>query len=62
MSATADRSGSADTSDPLGSIGWTERTGGVLTTRDCLTLARPLLRVELGILAGMLAMALRLHS
>src|SRR6185312_15227614 len=46
----------------LGSIGWTERTGGVLTTRDCLTLAGPLLRGELGILAGRLAMALRLHS
>jgi hypothetical protein len=46
----------------LGSIGWTERTGGVLTTRECLTLARPLLRGELGILAGRLAMALRVHS
>ena len=30
--------------DPIGSIGWTERTGGVLTARECLTLARPLLR------------------
>src|SRR3954471_16552422 len=48
--------------DPIGSIGWTERTGGVLTTRDCLTLARPLLRAELGILAGRLAMLLRMHS
>jgi HD domain-containing protein len=48
--------------DPIGSIGWTERTGGVLTTRECLTLARPLLRGELGILAGRLAMVLRLHS
>src|SRR4051812_42446113 len=27
--------------DPIGSIGWTERTGGVLTARECLTLARP---------------------
>ena len=26
--------------DPIGSIGWTERTGGVLTARDCLALAR----------------------
>ena len=49
-------------SDPLGSIGWTERTGGVLTARECVTLARPLLREELGILAGLLAMALRVHS
>ena len=49
-------------SDPIGSIGWTERTGGVLTTRECLSLAGPLLRGELGILVGRLAMALRLHS
>ena len=48
--------------DPIGSIGWTERTGGALTTRECLTLARPLLRGELSILAGRLAMALRMHS
>jgi len=48
--------------DPIGSIGWTERTGGVLTARECLTLARPLLRGELGILAGRLAMALQMHS
>ena len=61
-STTADRGGRAGSSDPLGSIGWTERTGGVLTTRECLTLARPLLREELGILAGLLAMALRVHS
>src|ERR671925_2305932 len=49
-------------SDPLGSIGWAERTGGVLTARECVTLAGPLLRGELGILAGRLAMALRVHS
>src|SRR3954465_9339273 len=48
--------------DPIGSIGWTERTGGALTTRECLTLAGPLLRGELSILAGRLAMVLRLHS
>src|SRR5215211_5252155 len=48
--------------DPIGSIGWTERTGGVLTVRECLTLARPLLRGELSILAGRLAMVLRMHS
>ena len=47
--------------DPL-AIGWTERTGGVLTARECLTLARPLLRGELSILAGRLAMVLRMHS
>src|SRR4051794_30862309 len=23
--------------DPIGSIGWTERTGGMLTARECLT-------------------------
>ena len=48
--------------DQIGSIGWTERTGGVLTGRECLTLAGPLLRAELGILAGRLAMLLRVHS
>src|SRR5947208_3811305 len=48
--------------DPIGSIGWTARTGGVLTARECLTLARPLLRGELSILAGRLAMVLRMHS
>ena len=36
----------------LGSIGWTERTGGVFTARECMTLARPLLRGELGMLVG----------
>ena len=59
---TADRGGHAGSGEPLGSIGWTERTGGVLTARECVTLARPLLREELGILAGLLAMALRVHS
>jgi len=48
--------------DPIGSIEWTERTGGVLTARECLTLARPLLRAEVSILAGRFAMALRMHS
>ena len=42
-----DRAGCRMTS-AVGSIGWTERTGGVLTARECLTLARPLLRDELG--------------
>src|SRR3954462_6113598 len=63
MSATtADRGGGAGSGDPLGSIGWTERTGGVITARECVTLARPLLREELGILVGLLALALRVHS
>ena len=52
----------ASTTEPIGSIGWTERTGGVLTARECVSLAGPLLRGELGILVGRLAMALRLHS
>jgi hypothetical protein len=59
---TADRGGRAGSGEPLGSIGWTERTGGVLTARECVTLARPLLREELGILLGLLAMVLRVHS
>jgi hypothetical protein len=49
-------------SDPIGSIRWAERTGGVLTARECLTLAPRLLRAELGILAGRLAMLLLMHS
>ena len=49
-------------SEPIGSIGWTERTGGVLTTRERISLARPLLRSELQIVYGMVAMALKLHS
>src|SRR3954471_21248415 len=60
--STTTTGGRAASSDPLGSIGWTERTRGVLTARECVTLARPLLREELGILAGLLAMALRVHS
>ena len=47
---------------PIGTIAWTERTGGVLTARECITLARPLLKAELGMLTGRLAMALRMHS
>ncbi|HEY1273299.1 MAG TPA: hypothetical protein VGF25_00215 [Thermoleophilaceae bacterium] len=34
----------------------------MLTARECLTFARPLLRGELSILAGRLAMVLRVHS
>ena len=29
---------------PIGSIGWTEHTGGVLTLREGLSLAGPLIR------------------
>jgi hypothetical protein len=48
--------------DPIGSITWTERTGGVLTARECVSLAGPLVRGELRILSGRLAMALHRHS
>jgi hypothetical protein len=48
--------------DRIGTIEWTERTGGVLTLRECLSLARPLLREELALVAGRAAMALRMHS
>jgi hypothetical protein len=48
--------------DPVGSISWTERTGGVLTARECVSLAGPLLRGELRILSGRLVMALHRHS
>jgi hypothetical protein len=61
---TPERVGEADMTrgaDPLGSIGWTERTGGVLTVREGLSLMGPLLRDELRITAGVLAMALRRH-
>jgi HD domain-containing protein len=47
---------------PLGSIGWTERTGGVLTVRERISLAPPLLRSHLSIIVGGLAMATRTHS
>ena len=46
----------------IGSITWTERTGGVLTARECASLARPLLRDELRITTGLLAMLLRRHA
>lgn len=46
----------------IGSITWTERTGGVLTARECVSLARPLVRDELRIATGLLAMLLRRHS
>ena len=49
-------------SDRIGTIGWTERTGGVLTAGECVSLARPLLRGEFAIVAGAVALALRMHS
>ena len=46
----------------IGSITWTERTGGVLTTRECVSLAGPLVRDELRIATGFFAMVLRRHA
>ncbi|TWD83029.1 HD domain-containing protein [Kribbella amoyensis] len=46
----------------IGSIGWTERTGGVLTLRERISLARPLLRSHRDIVVGNLAMATRTHA
>ena len=51
-----------DASAPLGSIGWTERTGGVLTLGERISLARPLLRGHRDIIVGRLAIATRTHS
>jgi hypothetical protein len=48
--------------EQLGSIEWTERTGGKLTVRERWSLARPLLRGHLAIVAGRLAMTLGVHS
>lgn len=45
----------------IGSIEWTERTGGVLTPRERWSLAGPLLRDELHIVRGAAATALRRH-
>lgn len=46
----------------LGTIEWTERTGGVLTGREQWALAGPLLRGHRGIVAGRIAMGLRLDA
>jgi len=48
--------------DEVGTIAWTERTSGVLTRREALSLVRPLLKGEFAILRGQIAMGLRLHS
>jgi hypothetical protein len=50
------------TTEAIGSIGWTELTGGVLTRRERIALAPPLLRGHRSIIVGRLAMSLRLHS
>ena len=47
---------------PIGTIDWTESTGGVLTREEQIALARPLLRGHRDIIAGRIAMALRLHA
>ena len=49
-----------DRSDRIHWMGRADRGG--LTARECLTLSRPLLRGELGMLAGRLAMVLGMHS
>lgn len=46
----------------IGTIDWTESTGGVLTREEQLALARPLLRAHRDIVAGRIAMAVRLHA
>ena len=48
--------------DTIGTIAWTERTGGVLNRGERIALARPLLRAHREIIAGRIAMALRLHA
>ncbi len=48
--------------DAIGTIEWTERTGGVLNRAEQIALARPLLRGHRGIVAGRIAMALKLHA
>jgi hypothetical protein len=46
----------------IGTIEWTERTGGVLTREEQIALIRPVLRGERQIIAGRIAMVLRLHA
>jgi hypothetical protein len=46
----------------LGTIAWTERTGGTLSRRERLALARPLLRGHRDIVLGTLALAVRRHA
>ncbi|KAA0110800.1 HD domain-containing protein [Mycolicibacterium sp. P1-5] len=49
-------------SDAIGTIAWTERTGGVLRRDEQAALALPLLRGHRAIIAGRIAMALKLHA
>jgi hypothetical protein len=46
----------------IGKVDWTERTGGVLTREEQIALVRPLLRGHRALLAGRIAMALRVHA
>jgi hypothetical protein len=50
-----------DSITDLGTISWTERTGGVLTGRERRSLARPLVRAHRDIVLGTLALAARRH-
>ena len=53
---------SAHPSTPeLGTIAWTERTGGALTLRERLALARPLARGHRDIVVGHVALTVRRH-
>ncbi|MEU8223550.1 HD domain-containing protein [Kribbella sp. NPDC048915] len=47
---------------PIGTIGWTERTGGVLSAGERLSLAPALLRNLGSLVAGRAAMATRMHA
>jgi hypothetical protein len=50
-----------DSTTDLGTISWTERTGGVLTGQERRALARPLVRAHRDIVLGTLALAVRRH-
>ena len=50
-----------DRSPDLGTIAWTERTGGNLTRRERWVLARPLVRGYRDIVAGTLALVVARH-
>ncbi len=54
-------SSSDEPTPDLGTIAWTERTGGVLTRRERLALARPLYRGHRDIVLGHLTLATRRH-
>ncbi|MCV7077670.1 HD domain-containing protein [Mycobacterium szulgai] len=48
--------------DAIGTIEWTECTGGQLSRAEQIALVRPLLGGHRGIIAGRIAMMLRLHA